>query len=305
MSIARIGPSVALIAALVFAPAALAGDEAVCQKLLQEKSAPVVSVKLVLTVKISRGGQAQEQEINQTASGVIVDPSGLVLVPGSAFDPAIGIPRRMRSFMDIQATPSNIRVVFPGDTREYPAILGAKDSKLGLGFVMIKDLGDKKLEAASLEGEAEPQVGATLYSVTRMDQGFDHAPAIRRVLVSGSVTKPRTMWALQGAGDDDVGMPLYDATGAVAGVVVSQSGVGEESETHAFLLPMKVAAPTVAGALKRSQEELERIRDEEAEKAAPKDGEEKKDGDAPKDGDEKKEGDDGKKDGGEPSDGGR
>lgn len=265
----RIAGPVALLAVLLLsAPTVSAEDAAVVQKLIETKAAPVVSVKFVLRVKVSRDGQMlmPETDNNGSASGVVVDASGLVMLQASAFNPSLRFGRRNRMMqgIDVSAVPSNIRVIFPGDTREYPAVLGAKDSKLGLAFVLIKDLGEKKVPVVNMEQVTEPQVGQVLYGISRLEQGFDYAPMCTRVEVTGSVTKPRSLWIVRDAGGL-VGMPLFDAAGAVAGVVIRQEGVGEDAGTRPFLLPLKVARPTVAGALKKSKDELERILDEEAE----------------------------------------
>ena len=287
------------VATFVVAPVAQAEDEAVFQKMIKDKAATVVSVKFVLNIKITQGGNPvmppREQAGN--ASGIIVDSSGLIMLPGGAFG-AGGIPRQFRNRFEISAVPSNIRVMFPGDTREYDAVLGAKDSKLGLAFVMVKDLAEKKLTALDMNTAAEPKLGQTLFGVTRLDQGFDHAPMAMRAIVAGSVTKPRTMWIVQGAGNH-IGKPLYNEAGALTGIVVSQEGVGEDSVMRPFLLPLGVAKPTVATALKKSKAELDRILEEEEEaaaEAAEAAAEEKKadEKDAPKKDAPK---DDGKKDG--------
>jgi hypothetical protein len=293
MRFAIIGLVLALAVTSLATPAQAEDDSAIFQRLIEQKSAAVVSVKLVLSVKINMMGQSRERESNSTTTGIVVDPSGLVMIPGSAFSARMGIPRGMRAQFDVKTTPLSIRVVFPGDTREYDAILGAKDSKLKLGFILIKDLGEKKITSVDLSTTVEPKIGDTLYGVTRLDQGFDHAPMCTRVKVSGSVTKPRSMWIVQGS-NPHLAEPLYDAAGAVAGVVVNQDGVGEDSGSRNFLLPLKVIRPTVVSALKRAQDELERILDEEAEKAeeeaeAEKEGEGDKD---KKEGEDEKEGDD-------------
>ena len=78
-------------------------------------------------------------------------------------------------------------------------------------------------------------------------------------------------------------MPLYDAAGSVAGIMVSQEGVGEESSARPFLLPLDKAASTIKSSLSKSKDELERILEEEEEAAAEaeenKADEEKKDED--------------------------
>jgi len=274
------------------APVARADDEAVFQKLVDAKASTIVSVKYVLNIKITQGGTPviAPQEQSRTSTGVIVDKSGLILIAGDAFGVGnLGIPRQMRDQFEITAVPSNIRVIFPGDTREYDSVMGAKDSKLGLVFVMVKDLAGKTIQALDMETTVEPKLGQVLYGVTRLDQGFDHAPYALRAQVAGSVTKPRTMWLVHGA-EDHIGQPLYDAAGAMAGIVVSQEGVGDNTTTLPFLLPLGVAKPTIATALKKSKDELDRILEEEEAAAAGKKDESKKDGEGETKGEEKKDG---------------
>ena len=274
-------PALMLATALVSIPTAFADDEAVYAKLIPEKATSVVSVKLVLAVKITSPRGSQEQEINTSSTGVIVDAAGLILLPDSAFDAGrmMGIPRRMRSQINVTSSPISIRVTFPGDTKEYDAVLGAKDSKLGLGFVLIKDLAGKAITAVDVSATAVPKIGQKLYGVTRLGQGFDHAPMCTSLKVAGQVTKPRTMWIVQGGGTH-LAQPIYDANGAVTGIVVDQEGVGEDASSRPFLLPMKVASATFSGALKKSHAELDRIIEEEEEAAAEAEADEgeKKDG---------------------------
>jgi hypothetical protein len=104
-----VGASLALVAAVLAAPLAQAEDEGVYENLIDQKMASIVSVKLVLSVKVSHSGQViQEQDANIAATGVVVDASGLVMLPVSTFEPPI--PRRMRRQFEIQSTPSSLRV---------------------------------------------------------------------------------------------------------------------------------------------------------------------------------------------------
>ncbi len=257
-------------------------DAAVYEQLATAKAGAVVSVKLTLTVNITFQGNAMPpRQVNQTGTGVVVDPAGLVMVPSAIVDVSHMMRGMRMEGVESNSVPSDIRIVFPGDTREYAAILGATDSKLGLAFLLIKDLEGKTPVALDLSRRADPKVGQRLYGVTRLEEGFDHAPVVGQVRVVGTVTKPRDMWVLAGGGEN-VGEPLYAADGAVAGVVAMQQSVGGESQ-RIFLLPLKIAVPTMERALKSGQAELERIREEEAEakakaSAAEKDKEPAKDG---------------------------
>ena len=275
------------LAALVAAPPALADSHeggTPHARLIESKADAIVSIKFVLTVDF--GGS--NREFNRVTTGVIVDPAGLVMIPANAMQMGFRFGRRGGAGPRTQ--PTNIRVIFPGSEKEYQAIMGAKDSKLGLAFLLIKDLEDRKPAPVDLSTTVEPKIGGVLYGVSRLSQGFDHAPMCDKVRVIGHTTKPRDLWVLAG-GMSFLAEPLYDESGAVAGVVVMQEGVGRGAGSQVCLLPLKIAKATVSRALKESRKELDRILEEEEEAAAEKEDEEAEEKEA-----EKKEGGDAKKD---------
>lgn len=250
----------ALLAALCLV--APASADTTRQVLIDAKAPSTVSVKITAKITGSfRGGGAVDQEQNLTSSGVIVDAAGLVMVPSNA------VSFRSRPGMDIKVTPTSIRVIFPGDETEYDAILGAVDSKLGLAYLLIRDLKGRKADPFDVSKTADPKVGDTLYAVTRLGQGFDYAPVCQTATVVGQVTKPRSMWVIDGEAPE-AGHPLYTAEGAVAGIMITQEGVGEGGGNMVFLLPLKIATSSIERSLKAAQKELEDVKQREAEAAA-------------------------------------
>lgn len=248
----------ALLSLVLAASAALpasAGEP--YQTLLDTKADMLVSVKFVLTV--SFGGR--DQEGSGIATGVVVDKSGLVMINNASVG---GGGQRFRG-MEFKATPSDFRVTFPGDTKEYAAILGASDSKVGLAFIRIKDLEGKEIHPLTVDTSADPAVGDLLYGVSRLPQGFDFAPWVADVRVSGKIQKPRELWNIEGA-FTEVAHPLFTKDGVVTGIVVSQEGVGGGGSVVA-LLPWKIAVGTIQRALKASDTALEEAKKKDAEAA--------------------------------------
>ncbi len=264
--------TVTFLALTCLAPSALAepGDGP-HKQLIAAKAPTLVSIKFVLQITFEMGGTQREQERNASTRGVVVDACGLVMVRASAFEARARPPGRGRGRggrggrnFNVTATPTNIRVVFPGSEKEHPAIMGAKDSKFGLAFVLIDGLDEgKKLATVDMSKTAPPRIGQTLYGVTRLDQGFDHAPFCDSVRVLGKVTKPHTMWVISGRGQF-VGMPLYTADGAVAGASAIQRGVGEGSSSRPFLLPLDDVRKVVADAKTASIKSLEELQKADA-----------------------------------------
>lgn len=258
----------ALLCSLALAGTARAADPAPTteEALIASRAASVVSVKMTLHISFTVQGTLQENDSNQTTTGIIVDPRGLVMVPAELFSPTI--PPRIRAMIDgLKVVPTSLRVVFPGDPKEYAAILGAKDSKLGLAFLLIKDLEGREAKAVDISHQATPRVGEVLYGVSRLSQDFDHAPICSAVAVIGAINRPRACWALDDASRYGA-EPLYTRDGAVAGVVVQQEGVGENAGTQVCLLPLGIVESTISRSMVAAERALEEALAAEAEAAA-------------------------------------
>jgi hypothetical protein len=186
------------------------------------------------------------------------------MISNDALQPSL--PRQFRGGIDIKSTPSQIRVTFPGETKEYPAILGATESKLGLAFVRIRDLEGKAVPSLAGEAAPEPAPGDRVYGVSRLGEGFDYAPYVDELRVSGRIAKPREMINIEG---DFINLahPVFDASGGVVGVLISQQAVNDGG-SGVFVLPWKVASGTIQRALKASETALEEAKAKESEKPA-------------------------------------
>ncbi|HVG94146.1 MAG TPA: hypothetical protein VND21_06850 [Planctomycetota bacterium] len=236
---------------LLLAPAAaLAAPTTSNEKaaaLLEAKAASVVQVKVVLRML--------DRENTFTYQGTVVDPSGMILTPNFS-----------SGFRGVKTTVVSIRVIFAGDEKEHDAVLGAFDSKLGLGFVRLKDTTGLKLSSVDFGTGADPTLGQELFGVLRMDEGFDYAPYFGITTIVGQVQKPRAMWVPQGF--LPYAAPLYHLDGRVAGVVIRQEGISESgSGQRNFLLPVEATKAVVSQAVKACCKALEDAKTLEAEGA--------------------------------------
>ena len=289
-------PVVAALAGLVPAPAVAADPEPAFEAQLAEKAPAIVSVKFVLKTRMSMGGQSQDEESNQEIRGVVVDPSGLVMVANDGFDGGASMMRAMLKQRggDLSTSPTGLVVLYGNESTEHPAVLVARDSTLGLAFVQVIDAEAGKLPAVDLGQGGEPRVGQALFGVTRKGRGFDCAPAIDRLFVTGKLEKPRVAWSVSGE-FGGMGLPVYDAAGKTVGVL-SRVEASEGVESHGgrgglgmlsalgaaaegtCVLPLSAVGKALEQARKRVPEAVAKAK----EAAAPKDGETPKAPDAPK-----------------------
>lgn len=237
-------PTLALVSAparAADAPAAPVADAARPSSALLERVAPaVVSVKLVL--------RGDEHEFTHEAVGAVVDPSGLVVLANDHLG------------SDDQKA-SDVKVTFGNDPKEHEAVVVARDSVLGWGWLQVLGLSGP-VAAVDLSKDAAPSLGLDLRSVWRVGRGFDFAPVVSRHYVSARVEKPRAMWVASG---DTVplGMPLFDGAGAVVGLTASQeSSEGDEDGTSSstFLLPIADARRSLEQAKKRVPDAVEKAK---------------------------------------------
>lgn len=247
----RISP-LALTAALLVGPLAVPtsvrADDTVYAQQLDGKAASVVVLKLV--TKIGEFENASERV------GTLIDPSGVVMTTG------LGSSRGGMKVSLVSA-----RVVFPGDEKEYDAILGAFDSRLGLAFFRIKDTTGRAITAVNPADAGEVKVGDELFGVSRLEDGFDYAPFFGTVTIVGQVKKPRDMWLPSGGWG--LASPLFTGAGKFAGVMIQQQGVSDGPRwTKNFLLPASAAQGVIAQGVKASAKALEEMQAKEKEDAA-------------------------------------
>ncbi|HLK61699.1 MAG TPA: hypothetical protein VKU00_34455 [Chthonomonadaceae bacterium] len=214
-------------------------DEASQLQALVEKVAPsIVTVKVV--VKQSFGGQGgdQESESKLDMPGVVVDKEGIIMVTNMYFSPARYMQMLGRGggggAADIKVTPTDFKVLFDQDDKEYSAFLAATDTKLDLAFLKIENLGDKKVTPVDFTGATTGSIGQEIASVNRLNKGYDYAACFEIARLSGQVTKPRKAYLLEG-NISGLGLPVYDLNGNILGVMTTlEPGVKDESLQEAM-----------------------------------------------------------------------
>ncbi len=219
------------LASLV-APARADDVPAQVQALVAKQSPAIVTVRAVLKLG-SKSAEAQGTEARVEMQGAVVDPSGLIMVSSVPFSvPAIlammGAPPEAAASAPT-ITPSDFQVIFGDETTEYPAFLAATDTTLGLTFLKIEDLKGRALTAVGFAAVPPPDLGASVFSLSRLGKGYDYAPVYESARVSGVITKPRAALMLDG-GISGLGLPVFGPAGETLGVLTSiPSGVPQDA----------------------------------------------------------------------------
>lgn len=212
----------AMISTALVASATQADDGAMLRDAASRFAAPFVTIKFVLKME----GQFGDRENETEATGVMIEPDGLVLASSSQ----LGTPRFMRQFGN--ARPTDLKVLIGDDTEGLPATVMARDTELDLAWVKLKEPSKKKLEYLDLGKSVKPQVGDSLVFLRRMGKYFDRAVTVGQLRVAGKTTKPRELIVPGGGASLEPGLPAFTAQGEVVGFVVLQLPDAEELESN-------------------------------------------------------------------------
>ncbi|MBX3465105.1 MAG: trypsin-like peptidase domain-containing protein [Planctomycetes bacterium] len=224
------------LAFLSFAAGLSAQDATPLTRLVDAVAPSIVTVRIVaeLTMPPMMGGE--KHEMREEALGTVVDRSGLVLVASAALDPGEHMNMMFGGEVELDSTVTSLKVVIGNEDQELAATVVAKDDQLGLSYVRIAELGDRKLVPLAFDQAPELGIGAEVYAVRRLPEGYDYAPFAVRNLVSGRIKKPRSAWIL--AGGLDTASPLFTIDGKVTGVVARIEAKGQGDDPRGMMMRM-------------------------------------------------------------------
>lgn len=209
------------------------------RKLRADIAPALVTVKFLL--KVDAHGQMSEylgqygdQGQSVEATGIMIEPDGLVLIANSKLGGIFGgMSSGSGSAGGIITTPTDIRILTPDDPLGLSARLIARDSELDLAWLRIDD---EKLTAApkvfpsiNLSTSAKADIGDRLISVQRLPRFYDRAPHIEEGRVGGATEKPRSLLTTSGL-IVEPGTPVFTIEGKLVGVGVLQLPAREDLE---------------------------------------------------------------------------
>lgn len=189
-------------------------DEA--RKIIETVKGAVVTVELVVEISFPEDNTKEESKVS--ATGTIIDPSGLVVGSLSELDP-------MREFADFMfdtgsskpqsnVTSAKIRTE---DGTEIPVDVVLRDQDLDLIFLRPKQPLQKPLPYIDIKEGSAPQIMDELITVWRLGQVANRALAADLVRVQSVITKPRLGYAVS---VNSLGCPVFTLDGKPVGITV-------------------------------------------------------------------------------------
>jgi hypothetical protein len=186
----------------------------------------VIKVKLVVQQKmLMNGKEVQSSESKSEATGTILDPSGLVVVSLSTFDPSKLMETVISSMgggrdIETKFQLKDIKLVLPDET-EVDAKVVLRDQDWDLAFVRPSQKLAKPLVAVDLKAQAQAQILEDVIVVTRLGKVANHEPGALATKISAIVRKPRLFYIPQttgGEGTEALGCPVFNGDGKIVGI---------------------------------------------------------------------------------------
>jgi S1-C subfamily serine protease len=238
------------------------------REILKKNQRAVVTVQVVLKVSTGRGNQEAKQDI----TGVVVDPSGLIVLALSSADPTELNRRLYGEDYKVEAEVGDVKILLEDGT-EVPAEVVLRDRDQDLAFIRPKAKPASPMPFVDLAKSAQAQVLDQVIALNRLNRAAGRAYSASVERISAVVTKPRTFYlpdTMQTA--TGLGSPVFAGSGGLLGVVVyrtiSSKGGGNASGGYTTII---LPAEDILKAAKQAPEAHGDDEKKDAPKDAPKD----------------------------------
>lgn len=217
--------------------------------------AAVVSVKSVASLKTSFGGrEASQEEQENECTGIVVSPSGLVLVSLSAVDPSDMYAEYMKQMdeqsgqMSFSAELKSITIRL-SDGSEVPAEVAIRDRDLDIAVLKPRAQIPGTLPYVDLSASTEVGLLDDLLLVSRLGKDGSWITVAGVEKVKGIFTKPRKMYFVpySPSGEDtDLGALALTPDGKIVGMHLYRRVTGATGRGPSYFMVVMPAKELLA-----------------------------------------------------------
>ncbi|MBU0566816.1 serine protease [bacterium] len=183
----------------------------------------VVTIEVVIeTRSIVEGREMGKQESKNEITGILIDPSGLVVTSLYGLD-ITDVLEQTGSIEDDFRTESKIKelTLRLASGREIPAQVVLEDKDLDLAFIRPRKELANPLSAIDLTQDATPEILDQVILLDRLGKIADRIVHITLARIGGIITKPRTLYILDSSlWTMQFAMPVFSLEGKIIGVVL-------------------------------------------------------------------------------------
>lgn len=263
----------ALIAALILPTAALCATESEqARAVVDTNKEAIVTIELVIEQTTTYEGETEKDERSRTSTGIVIDPSGLVVTSLVSVNPADAFSGMMDEGEGVSTVIKDLKVKLDDGTEvAYDMVL--RDPDLDLAFMKPKKELAKPLKAIDMSQGGSPQIMDRLVLLSRLGAIASRSVAGMMCDVQAVVSKPRAFYVLgKVSTTNGIGCPAFTLEGKPAGVLVlraSKSGTSDDSPMP-DIIPIVLPCSDIAKAAEQAKTAKPVVAEKKVEKTVEK-----------------------------------
>ncbi|HUD49380.1 MAG TPA: serine protease [Candidatus Baltobacteraceae bacterium] len=213
--------AIALILVTAAARADDIGDKG--RDIFKKNEHAIVTVQVVLKASYTRSGRSSDpNETKSDVTGTVIDPSGLVVLALSSFDPS-DLYRRISEDYKMETDVNDIKILLDDGT-EIPAEIVLRDKDLDLAFIRPKTKPASPMTSVDLSKSSPADMLEQVITLNRLNRaaGRGYSASVERI--SAVIEKPRTFYIPDATmSTTSLGSPAFLPNGDVLGLFVMRA----------------------------------------------------------------------------------
>lgn len=219
----------------------------------------VVTVQLVIETTTSMEGESKKRQGKASATGTIIDPSGLVVTSLTSINPTDRFGEMMQDQdeklqMSSKVVDAKMKM---DDGTEVAMNVVLRDRDLDLAFLKPKKAPDKPFASVDLANSSAPKLLDELLYLARLGQVANYSLAASTDRISAVLTKPRTCY-VGGMNAEAFGLPAFALDGKPVGILVLRTSPSKDQDSEDFsllerMVPIVLPCSTVLNAAQQAK----------------------------------------------------
>ncbi|MCX6344538.1 MAG: serine protease [Armatimonadetes bacterium] len=217
------------------------------RKIYEANKDAIVTVEMVIEMSMD----SDKRETKSNSTGVIIDPSGLVITSLAESNPGDMSERLMGGDSSMQMTSKVIDAkIRLSDNTEVPVDIVLRDRDLDMVFLRPKKAADQPFKYIDLSQSAAPLLMDQTLTFSRLGQIANRSISISLNRVSAIVTKPRLCYVVSNI--NSLGCPSFTTDGKIVGITLLRTSAGRDdssgSSIYDKMLPVILPCATIQNA---------------------------------------------------------
>lgn len=221
------------------------------RKIADSYKEAIVTVEMINEVSMSYESESDKRESRSSATGVIVDPSGLVVTSLTACNPedsAADLPDDSGFGITSKVMDAKIWLA---DGSEVSMDVVLRDRDLDMLFLRPKTSPATPFKCVDLTGNTSAQLMDQTLLFSRLGQIANRSLNTSLDRIGSVINKPRLSYILTGISAYNLGCPVFTADGKLLGITFVKKSVNRdvrETSVMARILPVTLPCSTIQNA---------------------------------------------------------